>query len=72
MKPWSAIVTGFIEGLLYMTLCLIMKKAKFDDPMENFQIYGSAGFWAMLASAFFLPNKGILWGGKDSGSILGI
>lgn len=26
----------------------------------------------MIASAFFIPNKGVLWGGKDSGSFIGI
>jgi ammonia channel protein AmtB len=26
----------------------------------------------MLASIFFWPDSGILWGGKDSGSLLGI
>ena len=36
MKPWGALVTGSIEAFLYMTLCLIAKKSKFDDPMENF------------------------------------
>lgn len=36
MKPWGALVTGSIAALLYMTLCLIVKKSKFDDPMENF------------------------------------
>jgi ammonia channel protein AmtB len=72
MKPWGALVTGSIEAFLYMTLCLISKKSKFDDPMENFQIYTSAGFWGMIASAFFIPNKGVLWGGKESGSFIGI
>lgn len=72
MKPWGALVTGSIAAFLYMTLCLIVKKSKFDDPMENFQIYASAGFWGMIASAFFIPNKGVLWGGKESGSFIGI
>jgi ammonium transporter, Amt family len=36
MKPWGALVTGSIAGWLYMTLCLIARKSKFDDPMENF------------------------------------
>lgn len=36
MKPWSALITGFIAALLYMTFCLIMKKFKYDDPCENF------------------------------------
>ena len=56
MKPWSALVTGVIQSFLYMFMCLIMKKAKIDDSMENFQIYGSAAVWAMLASVFFIPN----------------
>lgn len=72
MKPWGALVTGSIAAFLYMTLCLISRKSKFDDPMENFQIYTSAGFWGMIASAFFIPNKGVLWGGKESGSFIGI
>ena len=72
MKPWSALVTGLIAAFLYMTVCLIMKKIKYDDPMENFQIYGSAGFWGMVSSIFFIPNTGIIQGGKDSGSLLGI
>jgi ammonia channel protein AmtB len=36
MKPWGALVTGTIAAFLYMTLCLIVRKFKFDDPMENF------------------------------------
>lgn len=55
-----------------MLWCLIMQRVKFDDAMENFQIYGTASFLAMFASVFFLPEKGILWGSMDSGSILGI
>lgn len=72
MKPWGALVTGTIASFLYMTLCFIVKKVRFDDPMENFQIYASGGFWGMIASAFFIPNKGVLWGGKESGSFIGI
>jgi hypothetical protein len=33
-----------------------MKKCKFDDAMENWQIYGTASITAMLASVFFLPD----------------
>lgn len=72
MKPWGALVTGTIASFFYMTLCFIVKKVRFDDPMENFQIYASGGFWGMIASAFFIPNKGVLWGGKESGSFIGI
>lgn len=72
MKPWGALIVGSIEALLYMIFCAIMKRVRFDDAMENFQIYGSASFWAMVASVFFIPEKGILWSDPDSGSLLGI
>lgn len=72
MKPWGALVTGIIAAFLYIILCLIVRKSKFDDPMENFQIYASAGFWGMIASAFFIPNTGVLWGGSNSGNFLGV
>jgi ammonia channel protein AmtB len=35
-KPWAAAVIGIIASVLYMFMCLIFKKIKFDDPMENF------------------------------------
>jgi Amt family ammonium transporter len=72
MKPWGALITGTTQALVYMVACLILQRVKFDDAMENFQIYGTASFVAMLASVFFLPNKGILWGNNSAGSILGI
>jgi len=55
-----------------MIACIVMRRVKFDDAMENYQIYGTASFTAMLASVFFLPEEGILWGSMSSGSILGI
>jgi ammonia channel protein AmtB len=36
MPPWGAVVTGLIQSIFYMLCCLIFKKVKFDDPMENF------------------------------------
>jgi Amt family ammonium transporter len=36
MKPWGALITGIIEGFLYMITCAILKKVKIDDAMENF------------------------------------
>lgn len=54
-----------------MVTCLILVKTKQDDPMENFAIYGTAAFFSMIMSIFFLPNTGILWGNSDSGTMLG-
>jgi ammonia channel protein AmtB len=72
MKPWGALITGTAQSLAYMLTCLIMSRVKFDDSMENYQVYGTASFTAMFVSVFFLPDKGILWGSDESGSILGI
>ncbi len=62
IRPWGALITGIVESVLYCTTCLILKKIKFDDPMENFSIYSTAGIWSMFACAFFTPGEGILWG----------
>mmetsp|Transcript_21380 Transcript_21380/g.20527 ORF Transcript_21380/g.20527 Transcript_21380/m.20527 type:complete len:179 (+) Transcript_21380:707-1243(+) len=72
MRPWGGLITGFIEAFLYCLSCLVLKKIKVDDPMENFSIYCSAGVWSMVACAFFIPDHGILWGTKESGNLLGI
>jgi len=72
MRPWGGILTGFFNAFFYMLSCLILKRVKFDDPMENFSIYGPTAFWAMLASVFFIPYKGILWSSSLSGNLVGI
>jgi ammonia channel protein AmtB len=72
MKPWGALITGGVQSIVYMSVCLLFKKIKFDDAMENFQTFGTASFTAMLASVFLLPNEGIFWGSMNSGSLLGI
>ena len=36
MHPWGAVITGAFQSLFYMIFCLIFKKVRFDDPMENF------------------------------------
>jgi ammonia channel protein AmtB len=55
-----------------MLFCLILKKIRFDDAMENFPIYGTAAFFSAITSVFFMPDTGILWGYSGSGSALGI
>ena len=72
IRPWGALVTGLFEAVFYMSMCIILKKIKFDDPMENFAIYCTAGIWSMFACAFFTPGKGILWSNLASGNLLGI
>jgi Amt family ammonium transporter len=62
IRPWGGLITGVIESFLYMSMCIILRKFKFDDPMENFSIYFTAGILSMFACAFFTPGKGILWG----------
>lgn len=54
--PWGAILTGFIESIFYMLFCLILKKLKFDDPLESFSIYTTSALWSLIACTFFIPN----------------
>ena len=72
MKSWGALLTGAVQAFAYMLTCLIMQRVKFDDAMENYQVYGTASFTAMFVAVFFIPDYGIFWGSPQAGSILGI
>ena len=72
MRPWGAAFTGGLQSFLYMSFCLALRKMHFDDALENFPIYCTSAFLSAIASIFFYPDKGILWGNSGSGNALGI
>ena len=55
-----------------MVFALVLIKIRFDDAMEYFPMFGTAGFLSAIFSVFFYPDVGILWGHSESGSKLGI
>uniref|UniRef100_A0A1I8IRJ7 Ammonium transporter n=1 Tax=Macrostomum lignano TaxID=282301 RepID=A0A1I8IRJ7_9PLAT len=73
VRPWEAVVIGFIGGLIVVPVVPIMDKLKIDDPVGAFPVHGLGGLWGMLACGIFVDQdpldgmnngqKGLLHGG---------
>jgi Amt family ammonium transporter len=64
-------VIGIIGALFYILGCWALDKLHIDDVVEATPIHLGGGIWGLLAVAFFDTDRGVLYGGKDSGSYLG-
>jgi Amt family ammonium transporter len=60
VKPWEAVIIGFISGLLYQGASMLLQKLKVDDVVDAFPVHGVCGMWGVLALGFFgNPDEGI-------------
>jgi len=60
MKPWEALITGFIGALVYQGASMLLKRLKVDDVVDAFAVHGATGFWGLTALGFFgNPEDGI-------------
>lgn len=56
----SALLIGFIGGLIYTTSSLLISKVfMIDDPVDAFSVHGSCGAWGVLAAVIFDWGKGV-------------
>ena len=53
----SAIVIGFIAGLLVVLSVLFFDKLKIDDPVGAISVHGICGVWGTLAVGIFVAEK---------------
>lgn len=76
IRPWEALVIGFIGGLVAIGVIKLLDKLKIDDPVGCVGVHWGAGVWAMIATGFF-AEKGepsSRWNGvfrHGSGELLG-
>jgi Amt family ammonium transporter len=74
MRPWEALVTGFIGGFVYQGASMLLKKLKIDDVVDAFPVHGAAGFWGLIAVGLFgnpaddIGGNGSLYGGDQIGT----
>jgi len=74
VKPWEAIIIGFIGGLVYQGASMLLKKLKVDDVVDAFPVHGACGLWGLLAVGLFGdPDEGIggnggFYGGDQFGT----
>lgn len=71
VHPWAAFVIGGIGAFVYIGSTRMMSKLRIDDPLEASQVHGFCGIWGVIALAFFKIDAGILYGGENSGKLLG-
>ena len=69
--PWAAFVIGFIGGFAYVFWSRLLYRLKIDDAIDAVGVHYGAGFWGLIANAFFNFEKGILYDKDDAGEFLG-
>ncbi len=53
VSPASAVIIGFIAGILVLFLVLFFDKLKIDDPVGAISVHGVCGAWGTLAAGLF-------------------
>ncbi len=61
--PMSAILIGFIAGILVDVAVLFFDKMKVDDPVGAIAVHGINGLFGTLAVGFFATEGGLFFGG---------
>jgi Amt family ammonium transporter len=59
VMSWSAIVIGFIGGIVYMNANNVLLYFHIDDPVQAFPVHGACGMWGLIGTALFD------WGGPN-------
>lgn len=62
----SAIVIGFIAGILVDVAVVLIDKMKVDDPVGAIAVHGVNGFWGTIAVGLFAAEGGLFFGGGTS------
>jgi Amt family ammonium transporter len=63
VAPMSAIIIGFIAGILVDVAVLFFDKMKVDDPVGAIAVHGINGLFGTLAVGFFAAEGGLFFGG---------
>lgn len=53
VTPTSAVIIGFIAGILVVLSVLLIDRLKIDDPVGAISVHGVCGVWGTLAAAIF-------------------
>jgi Amt family ammonium transporter len=71
VKPWEALIIGFIGGLVYQGASMLLQKLKIDDVVDAFPVHGACGMWGVLSLGLFgdpdegIGGNGLLYGGDQ-------
>lgn len=71
VKPWEAVVIGFVGGFVYQGASMLMIKLQVDDVVDAFAVHGATGIWGVIALGLFgnpdegLGGNGLFYGGDQ-------
>ncbi|MEH7251134.1 ammonium transporter [Neobacillus niacini] len=70
VDTWSAVLIGFISGILVFYSIRFFESRKIDDPIAALSVHGTAGIWGTLSTGFFatpelatVGQPGLFYGG---------
>merc|ERR1719222_1325924 len=76
VKPWEALIIGFVGGLIYQAVSMLMVMLKVDDVVDAVAVHGACGLWGIVALGFFgdpdagMSGNGWFYGGNQMGTQL--
>jgi len=71
VKPWEALIIGFVAGFLYQFSSMLLQKLRIDDVVDAFPVHGVCGMWGVLACGLFgdpdegMGGNGLFYGGDQ-------
>merc|ERR550537_1878805 len=71
VKPWEAVIIGFVGAFVYQGASMLLQKIKIDDVVDAFPVHGACGIWGVLALGLFgdedegMGGNGLFYGGDQ-------
>jgi len=76
VKPWEAVIIGFIGGGVYQGSSMLIRRLKIDDVVDAVAVHGACGLWGVIALGLFgnpdeeIGGNGAFYGGDQLGTQL--
>ena len=64
VELWAATLIGMIGSSIYQNMRKLFRRYEIDDPLDNSQIHGFCGMWAIFAVGLFDRQRGLLYTGE--------
>lgn len=56
VEPWSAVVIGFVAGILYLVSSKLLVRLRLDDVVDAIPVHFTNGVWGTLATGLFAQS----------------
>lgn len=61
VSVWSAVLIGFIAGIIVVLSIIFFDKIQVDDPVGAISVHGICGIWGTVAVGLFNSDVSLLW-----------